>query len=121
MDFLLIEHCNHAGRENGNLRATHKQLRDAGMTAALIRTAIEECVRLGLIAFERGGRWAFTNQPSRFRITFYADKSGNSPTNDWKAKRAEVEAFREQKAASTSRRTIHLKRGVSAPNSDPKQ
>ncbi len=32
IDFLLVEHMNHAGTENGNLKATHEQLRAYGLT-----------------------------------------------------------------------------------------
>src|SRR5277367_1080193 len=42
IDRLLVEHCNHAGRENGHLTATHEQLRAYGMTAESVRPAIEE-------------------------------------------------------------------------------
>lgn len=83
--FLMIEHMNHAGRENGRLRATHEQLRAYGLTADKIRRAVEECAELGLISFTRGGRWAGTNRPSTYRLTFYADANGNPATNDWKA------------------------------------
>ena len=84
MSFLLIEHCNHAGRENGRLMATHDQLRAYGLTGDAIRKAIDECVEFGLIEHTRGGRWGGTNKPSVFRLTFYADAEESPPTNDWK-------------------------------------
>ncbi len=84
MSFLLVEHCNHAGRENGRLMATHEQLKAYGMTSDAIRQVIDECVALGLIEHTRGGRWGGTNKPSTFRLTFYADAEGSPPTNDWK-------------------------------------
>ncbi len=111
IDFLLIEHCNHAGRENGRLLATHEQLRAYGMTAESIRRAIEECERLGLIGHQRGGRWAGTNRPSRFRLTFYADAEGNPATDDWKRMGARHE---NQKAASETRSTVLRKPEVPA-------
>lgn len=85
MGFLMVEHMNHAGRENGRLRATHDQLRAYGLCGNRVRAAIEECAALGLIAYTRGGRWAGTNRPSTFRLTFYADAEGNPATNEWKA------------------------------------
>jgi hypothetical protein len=82
MSFLLVEQCNHAGKGNGHLMATHKQLISYGMTAGKIHEAIKECVDVNLIEHWRGGRWAGSNQPSRFRLTFYA--CGNeAPTNGW--------------------------------------
>lgn len=89
ISFLLIEHMNHAGTENGNLKATHEQLRAYGLSANLIRDAIEEAQFLGLIRFERGGRWANSNQPSQFRLTFQPVRDGNSPTNEWKRRTEE--------------------------------
>jgi len=90
VDFLLLEHLSHAGTENGNLAATHKQLEIYGLTRNCIAGAVEECVFLGLVRFERGGRWGFTNKPSRFRLTFYPDKNENPATNEWKGKTSEA-------------------------------
>ena len=89
IDFLLIEHMNHAGIVNGNLKATHEQLRVYGLSANSIRGAIEEAEFLGLIRFNRGGRWAGSNQPSHFRLTFQPDRDGNGPTNEWKRRTEE--------------------------------
>ena len=86
IDFLCIEHMNHAGTENGNLQATSDQLVAYGLTRSAIRMAVEEAKFLGLIRFRRGGRWAGTNQPSIYRLTFLADRDGNPPTNEWKGK-----------------------------------
>ncbi len=85
ISFLLMEHANHASRENGNLMATHEQLHASGLSKNLIRDAVLEAEFLGLLRYERGGRWARTNTPSRYRLTFYADRNGNPATNEWKA------------------------------------
>ena len=84
IDFLLIEHMNHAGTENGNLQATYDQLAAFGLTRRKIFEAITEAEALGLIAVEHGGRWNLTNRPSTFRLTFYSDRHGNPATNVWK-------------------------------------
>ena len=122
--FLLIEHMNHAGTENGNLKATHEQLRAYGLSANLIRDAIEEAEFLGLIRFKRGGRWANSNQPSQFRLTFQADRDGNSPTNEWKqrteedvrrwhvARKARRKGRRNQNAARSFESTVVSKLAV---------
>lgn len=89
LDFLMIEHMSHAGTENGNLIATHEQLRDYGLSPNTIREAIEEGEFLGLLRFTRGGRWASSNQPSRYRLTFLADREHNPPTNEWKLRTIE--------------------------------
>lgn len=89
LDFLCVEHMNHAGTENGNLMATYDQLVAYGLTRSAIRMAIEEAKFLGLIWFKRGGRWAGTNQPSTYRLTFLPDRDGNPPTNEWKGKTEE--------------------------------
>ena len=90
VDFLLIEHTNHAGTENGALPATHEQLEAYGLTKNCITPAIKESTFLGLIRFERGGRWGGVKRPSVFRLTFFADRDGNPPTNEWKGKTAEA-------------------------------
>lgn len=84
IEFLLVENRNHAAHENGNLKATYDQLVDWGLSRRLISAAIDEAELLGLIKCEHGGRWAGTNWPSIFRLTFYADKEGRAPTNEWK-------------------------------------
>ena len=86
IEFLLVEHMNHAGTENGNLKATYDQLTAWGLTRSEICAAIDEAGFLGLARFERGGRWSGTNQPSTYRLTFLADRDSNPPTNEWKGK-----------------------------------
>ena len=84
MDFLLIEHMNHAGTENGHLKATYDQLEAYGLTRGTISKAIHEGELRGLLEVNHGGRWNLTNQPSTFRLTFYEDRFGNPATNEWK-------------------------------------
>jgi len=95
IDFLCIEHCNHAGTQNGALLATYDQLTGYGLTRSEIPSAINEAIFLGLLRVERGGRWAFTNKPSAYRLTFFADRDDRPPTNEWKDVTAEeIEARR---------------------------
>ena len=96
VDFLLIEYLNHAGTENGNLRATYDQLEKSGISRRRILSTILEAERLGLVKVEHGGRWAGTNQPSTFTLTFYPDNLDNPATDDWKCVTdKDVEAWRE--------------------------
>ncbi len=98
IDFLMVEHMNHAGTENGNLKATYDQLAAWGLTRSEICPAIEEAGFLGLVRSMRGGRWAGTNQPSIYRLTFLADREDNPATNDWKGKTTEaIETWRKDR------------------------
>lgn len=104
IDFLIIEHINHAALANGTLCATYDQLTEYGLPRSEISRAIRECEALGLIRVEHGGRWAMTNQPSRFRLTFYADDADRPATNDWKRTTRETVNRLRQKAAEERRR-----------------
>lgn len=84
--FLMIEHMNHAGTENGQLMATYEQLEAYGLSRNRIAAAVKEAMFLGLVRCVRGGRWAGTNKPSTYRLTFLADRDGNPPTNEWKGR-----------------------------------
>ena len=99
IEFLMVEHMNHAGTENGNLNATYDQLAAWGLTRSEICAAIDEAGFLGLVRFVRGGRWAGTNQPSTYRLTFQADREGNPPTDNWKGKTVSaVETWKQDRA-----------------------
>lgn len=110
IDFLEVEHRNHAGHENGNLIATYDQLVAFGLSRSEISSAIEEAEFIGLISSVRGGRWADTNQPSRYRITFYADKNGNPATNEWKGKTMEaIDAWKQDRSERKRVRNAYKK------------
>ena len=109
IDFLIIEHQNHAGLENGNLKATYDQLVEYGLTRCWIKPAILEAVFLGLVAVTyEGGRYAGNNQPSTYRLTFYANREGHPATNNWKGKTAE--AIREWKGDIASQKAKKTRR-----------
>ncbi len=89
IDRLVIESAHHAGQENGRLIVTHAQFEDYGLSRNSIRGAIEEAVAFGLLRVKQGGRYAESNQPNRYRLTWMGwwDRDGQrrDPTNDWKA------------------------------------
>jgi hypothetical protein len=118
VDFLMVEHRNHAGLENGNLMAPYDQLEKAGLTRECIAAAINEAEFMGLIRVRRGGRYAGTNRPSSYRLTFYADKEHAPPTNDWKRVTADaVAAWRarnRERAAAVRRWRKNQTRGRKA-------
>ncbi len=137
IDFLMVEHMNHAGTENGRLQATYDQLVLWGLPRSEIRKAIEEAEFLGLIGYRRGGRWAGTNTPSIYRLTFLPDHESNPPTNEWKRITAEAVAGwqrermarsksardwrKKQKAGSGSRTTVVREAELRRHNSDKLQ
>ena len=82
---LLIEHSQHAGRENGRLLSTYGQLQNYGLTRNKIRSVIEEAEFLGLIRHRRGRKVVALNQPNSYRLTFYADDENGYATNEWKS------------------------------------
>ena len=91
IDFLLIEHRNHAGLENSNLIATYGQLEAYGLTRQRIRMAIDEAEALGLVRVNRQG----LRRATKYRLTFIATADRAPPTNDWKAvTESDVSAWR---------------------------
>src|SRR5208282_4275511 len=87
VDFLLIEHRNHAGRANGRLCATYDQLEQAGIQRERILNAIEEAIERGLI--ERTVKGGLFGSPvkrtaSRYRLTWYGCiEPEREATNEW--------------------------------------
>jgi len=116
LDRLEIDHASHAGRENGALMATYDQLVAYGIPRSEIREAIDEAEFLGLARCERGGRWGGTNRPSRYRLTYYADRDLNPASNEWKGVTDEaIDAWRaarsqERKAQAAGRLARRQKR-----------
>ena len=89
IDFLLADHMNNAGQENGRLMATYDQLEDWGMRRANIRGAIDEATFLGLVRqTKQGGRYGKAKEPSEYRLTFFPVivdiRSVDAPSNEWK-------------------------------------
>ncbi len=53
--FLLREHLRRGGRDNGQLRAPHRQLIAFGISASLVASSIEELEATGLVRCNRQG------------------------------------------------------------------
>jgi len=87
VDFLMIEHCNHAGRENGRLQATYDQLSAAGMARKRISKAIREAEERGLVEVtQRGGLYGADQHrtTSRYRLTWIGTVVPRcNATNEW--------------------------------------
>lgn len=86
VDFLLIEHMNHAGRENGRLKATRRQLAAFGINTHRISAIIAEVEAAGLVDCYRAGMRVATT----YTLTFYPLPDGTPASNRWKQKRATV-------------------------------
>lgn len=116
IDFLMIDHMNNGGMENGRLQATHKQLHSWGMPKDAIRTAVDEAEFLGLVKITRqGGRWGFTNQTSLYRLTFLPTVSeegvGYPANNEWKPVTAQmIEKWHEERIAKARARRLRKQR-----------
>ena len=107
VDFLMIEHMRHGGRQNGFLVAPHRQLEEFGIGARLVSGAIEEAERLGLVDCRRGvGR-----RPSLFELTWLPPSDGAAPSNRFIGCDAEVGAVIAARKAA-KRRTPLSKRAV---------
>ena len=79
IDFLLIEHMNKAGAQNGKLLAPRQQLEEFGIGARHVSAAIEEAVALGLVDVKRGcGRRAST-----YALTWLPLHDGAMPFPRW--------------------------------------
>ncbi len=80
LDRIILEHLNHAGSENGALICTYNDFAEFGIRRSSIRPAIDQLVLLGFIRCKRGGRWAGSNTPSIYRLTWIGDKHGAKPS-----------------------------------------
>lgn len=88
IDFFMIEHCNHAGLENGKLQATYDQLSRRGISRKRIAGAIREAVDRGLVVvMQRGGLYGLNSQrtTSRYRLTWIGTLHPPcTATNEWR-------------------------------------
>ena len=105
IDRLLLEHCNHAGLENGGLICTYNHFQEYGLTRNKIRPAIEEADFLGLVKHQQGEIIFARNQPNSYLLTFYGTKDAKDPTNEWKRITQErVDVFRKKRREQEKKR-----------------
>jgi hypothetical protein len=73
---LEVEHCRHAGKENGNLVLTYDQAERAGVKRDYFRRAMNNLVGLKLVEITHKGQYAVQakNDPSRYRLTYLKHK-----------------------------------------------
>jgi hypothetical protein len=84
LDFLILEHLAHGGKENGDLKAPYDQLQEFGLSRGLICKSIQQAELLGFVDVVHGGRILAEDKCSIYRLTWLADKDGNPATNRWK-------------------------------------
>jgi hypothetical protein len=80
IDFLLLEHLSKGGRENGNLKAPHRQLVRFGVCPRHTAKAISGAESRGLIACHRGGMRVATT----YTISWLALPDGSLPAATWR-------------------------------------
>jgi hypothetical protein len=80
IDFLMLEHMSHGGRQNGFLVAPRRQLESFGIHEHFVSTAIAEAESVGLIDCIRGKGRA----PSRYTLTWLPRADGAEPTDRWR-------------------------------------
>jgi hypothetical protein len=83
LDFLFNEHLSKGGQENGRLKAPQKQLKNSGIGARYITSAIREAEERGLVRSHRGGMRVAT----AYALT-WLPIDGMKPTDDWRAFRS---------------------------------
>lgn len=81
LDFLMIEHMRHGGKENGRLLAPRRQLEAFGISSHLVSEAIAEVEKLGFVDVKRGeGR-----RPSTYALTWLPTGDGAEASNRWRS------------------------------------
>ena len=88
LDFLQNEHALNAGKANGSLGATYRQLAVWGVTAADARKGFEELYVTGFVRLTaQGMRQAGGGEPSRYALTWLPTGVGTReaapPSHDW--------------------------------------
>ncbi|HEX4570363.1 MAG TPA: hypothetical protein VH184_08055 [Dongiaceae bacterium] len=78
--FLMREWMGKAGRENGRLKAPHRQLEASGIGARLVADAIREVEKLGLVECNRGGMRVATT----YALTWLPLHDGTPASNRWR-------------------------------------
>ncbi len=100
LDFLMIEHMQHGGKENGGLLAPRRQLEAFGISSHLVSEAIIEVETLGLVDVKRGvGR-----RPSTYALTWLPLGDGAEPSNRWRS----VATAKEQSQTMTADLQHHM-------------
>jgi hypothetical protein len=100
IDFLMIEHMRHGGRENGLLLAPRRQLEEFGIGQHFVSGAIEEAESLGFVDCKRGvGR-----RPSSYALSWLSLADDTPPSNRFLQCDAAAEAISTTRKAAKQRK-----------------
>jgi hypothetical protein len=102
LDYLILEHMRHGGKNNGRLLAPQRQLIAFGIHAHFVATAIKDAERVGVLDCKRGvGR-----RPSLYGLTWLPRAPGEPPTDRWRqCEAAAIALIAERKRAKTRPRS----------------
>lgn len=81
---LCEEHMRHGGKDNGRLKAPHRQLAGLGIAPRKVAGLIRDLEKWGLIECQRGGMRTAT----RYGLTWLPRADGKPPSNAWRDHRA---------------------------------
>ncbi|HEX3418212.1 MAG TPA: hypothetical protein VHT21_17680 [Stellaceae bacterium] len=84
IDFLMVEHMRHGGKENGELKAPRRQLVSSGIGEHFVSAAIRNAERLGLVDAHRHGKRVATT----YALTWLPFHDGTPASNRWRDYRA---------------------------------
>jgi hypothetical protein len=100
IDFIMIEHMRHGGRENGLLLAPRRQLEEFGIGQHFVSGAIEEAESLGFVDCKRGvGR-----RPSSYALSWLPLADDTPPSNRFLQCNAAAEAISTARKAAKQRK-----------------
>jgi hypothetical protein len=89
IDFLMLEHLRHGGKDNGQLKATHRQLLDLGFNRKSVGTVLANLEERGLIGCIKGGMRVATLFRLTWLPTFGWDVNGKLgellPGHEWQS------------------------------------
>jgi hypothetical protein len=80
IDFLLLEHMRHGGKQNGKLKAPKHQLEAFGIGSHYVTDAIHEVEQLGLVDCHRGGMRVATT----YTLTWLTFHDGTPASDRWR-------------------------------------
>jgi hypothetical protein len=83
VDFLLLDYMRGAGRQNGELKATRRQLWDFGIGQHQVSAAICEAEDRGLVDCHRAGMRVATT----YTLTWLPHHDGTAASNRWRSYR----------------------------------
>jgi hypothetical protein len=80
IEFLMLEHMRHGGRENGNLKAPQRQLVAFGIGAQYVAGGINEVEQRRIVKAHRHGQRVATT----YELTWLPLHDGSAPSDEWR-------------------------------------